>query len=105
MFLYFQNETTYSIKFGIVLKLVMSSKTPEKEIWHSTHTVEVVMTDIWTSKMAPENKFRSERVNLTVICRPMFDGLEILVGIEYIVIFVLTGPVEYVSLPLPPSYT
>ena len=56
MFLYLQNETTYRIKFGIVLKLVMSCKTSEKEIWNSTHTVVVVMTDIWksgTSKRVP----------------------------------------------------
>ncbi len=44
MFLYLQNETTYSIKFGLVLKLVMSSKTSEKEILHKMHTVVVVMT-------------------------------------------------------------
>ncbi len=57
MFLYLQNETTYNIKFGLVLKPVMSSKTPEKEILHKMHTVVVVMTDIWkdeTPKMEPE---------------------------------------------------
>ena len=31
-FLYLQNGTTYSIKFGIVIKLAMSSKTSGKEI-------------------------------------------------------------------------
>ena len=37
MFLYLQNEITYSIKFDIVIKLVMSFKTSEKEIWHNMH--------------------------------------------------------------------
>ena len=58
MFLYLQNETTYSIQFGIILQFVMTSKTAEKEIWHNMLTVVVVMTDIWkgeTSKMEPEN--------------------------------------------------
>ncbi len=59
-FLYLPKETTYSIKFGIVLKLVMSSKTLEEVIQHNMHTVGqgVVMTDIWkgeTSKMELEN--------------------------------------------------
>ena len=45
MFLYLKNETIYSFKFGIVLKLVMSFKTSEKEIWNSLHSVVVVMTD------------------------------------------------------------
>ena len=46
MFLYLQNETTYSIKFGLVLKPVMPFKTSEKEILHKMHTVVVVVTDI-----------------------------------------------------------
>ncbi len=57
MFLYLQKEITYSIKFGLVLKPVMSSKTLEKEILHKMYTVGVVMTDIWkgeTPKMEPE---------------------------------------------------
>ena len=58
MFLYLQNETTYSIKFGLILKPVMSSKPWEKEILHKVHTVVVVMAGIWkgeTPKMEPEN--------------------------------------------------
>ncbi len=61
MLLYLQNESTYSIKLGIFLKLVISSKTSENVIRHSNdkmHTVGVVMTDIWkgeTSKRKPEN--------------------------------------------------
>ena len=58
MFLHLQNETTYSIKFGLDLKLMMSSKPSEKEILHKMHTVVVVMTDTWkgeTPKMEPEN--------------------------------------------------
>ncbi len=58
MILYLQNETTYSIKFGTVLKLEMSSKTSEKVIWHYMYTVGVVMADIWkdeTSKLEPGN--------------------------------------------------
>ena len=39
MFLYLQNETIDSIKFGVVLKLVMASKISEKEIWHNVHTM------------------------------------------------------------------
>ena len=59
MFLNLQNEITYRyiIKFGIILKLVLSSNTSETEIWHKMRTVVVVMKDIWgeTSKMEPEN--------------------------------------------------
>ncbi len=58
MFLYLHNETTYSMKFGIILKHVMSSKTSEQVIRHYMHTVGVVMTDIGkgeTPKMEPEN--------------------------------------------------
>ena len=44
MSLYLQNKSTYNLKFGIVLKLVMFSKTSEKEIWHNIHTMAVVMT-------------------------------------------------------------
>ena len=58
MFLYLKNKTTYDIKFGIILKLVMSFKTLQKEIWHSMHMVVGVTTDIWkgeTSKTEPEN--------------------------------------------------
>ena len=61
MFLY--NEATYnSIKFGIVSKLVMSSKTPEKAIQHNIHTVWVnVMTDILNVKLQKWNlKINSE---------------------------------------------
>ena len=53
MFLYLHNETSYGIKFGIILKLGS-----EKEIWHNMLTVVVVMTDICKgepSKMKPEN--------------------------------------------------
>ena len=64
MFLYLQNEITYSIKFGFVLKPVMSSKTSEKEILHKI--LRKVKLQKWnlkinsglkgeTSKMEPEN--------------------------------------------------
>ncbi len=52
MFLYLKKETTYSSKFGIVLKLEMSSKTLEKVIWHNKHSVGVGVTDIWKGEIS-----------------------------------------------------
>ena len=58
MFLFLQNETPYSITFVIISKLVMSSKTSEKEIWDNMPTVIVVITDQWKGE-----KFKKESEN------------------------------------------
>ena len=50
MFLYLLCETTFSIKFGIILKPVMSCKTSAKDVWNIMHVVGVVVTNIMKVK-------------------------------------------------------